>query len=409
LNAGYKKHFSNKTINEGNSMKINKIECIPVSLPFAKPMIMSGGAVNWSHAVLLKLHTDEGFIGIAETGDTSLWYMGESQESIFHNIASTYAPQILLGEDPFNIETIIAKMDKAVKGNNHSKSVVDYALHDLMGKALGVPLYKLLGGKSNEKIRLAYVMSSGTPEEVAAQARKLAEAGYSGLKLKVGANVVEEDVEMVAEVRRAVGSEVRIMTDTNGGWSYLQALKFLQKAVKYDVFLAEQPVPYWDMDGLARLRRKVDVPIFADESAAELSDLHKLFQRDAIDGFFLKVPKAGGIRKSQKWVAIAQSMGLNVMTGCMINSGLGAAVEAHFLAAMEWLGKIEQESIGPLNLHNLIDTTGERVVDDLGLTIPRYENGFLYPPEGNGLGIDLNEDAVKKFATPGKSPFLLTA
>lgn len=386
-------------------MKITRVEGIPLSLPFAKPMIMSGGAVKWSHTILLKLHTDEGVTGIAECGDTSLWYMGESQESIYHNLDSVYAP-ILLGEDPFNIEVIIAKMDKAVKINNHSKALVDYALHDLMGKALGVPVYKLLGGLSNPKIKLAYVMSSGTPEEVATQAKKLADAGYGGLKLKVGANIIEEDVEMVAEVRKAVGNSVKIMTDTNGGWTYIQALKFLQKVSKYDLFLSEQPLPWWDMDGLARLRRKVDVPIFADESAAELNDLIKLYQRDAIDGFFLKIPKAGGIHKSRKWVAIAQSMGLNVMCGCMINSGLGTAVEAHFLAATEWMGKIEQESIGPLNLHNLIDTVSQPLPDDLALNVPRYEGGYLYPPEGVGLGIELNEAAVKKFATPGKTPIL---
>ena len=390
-------------------MKINRIECIPVSLPFTKPIIMSGAAVNWAHAVLLKLHSDEGVTGIAESGDTSMWYMGESQESILHNISTIYGPQILLGEDPFNIETIIARMDKAVTRNNQSKAVVDYALHDLIGKALGIPLYKFLGGRSNEKIPLAYVMSSRTPQEVAQQALKLAQAGYGGLKLKVGANTIEEDIEMVAEVRRAVGKDVKIMTDTNGGWDYMQALRFLTQVNKYDLFLSEQPLPRWDYEGLARLRRKVDVPIFADEAAAELSDLHKLARIDAIDGFFLKVPKAGGIHKSRKWVAIAQSLGLNVMCGCMINSGLGAAVEAHFLAATEWMGRIEQESIGPLNLHDLIDTTGAAITDDLGMTMPRYENGYLYPPEGNGLGIDLNEDAVTKYATPGKKPIVLKA
>ena len=390
-------------------MKITQIECIPVSLPFAKPMIMSGGAVEWAHAVVLKLHTDEGVTGISESGDTSMWYMGESQESIFHNVSTIYGPQILLGEDPFNIETIIAKMDKAVARNNHSKAVVDYALHDLVAKALGVPLYKYLGGRSNEKIKLAYVMSSGTPQEVADQAVTLVKAGYGGLKLKVGHNIVEEDVEMVAEVRRAVGGNVKIMTDTNGGWDYIQALKFLTLVDKYDVFLAEQPIPRWDMEGLARLRRKVNVPIFADESASELSDLHRLARLDAIDGFFLKVPKAGGIHKSQKWVAIAESMNLNVMCGCMINSGLGAAVEAHFLTATAWMGRIEQESIGPLNLHDLIDSTGPAITDDLGMSMPRYENGYLYPPEGNGLGVELNEDAVKKFATPGKAPVVLHA
>jgi L-alanine-DL-glutamate epimerase-like enolase superfamily enzyme len=387
-------------------MKITSLECIPVSLPFTKPIVMSGGAVLAAHSVLLKLHTDEGVTGISESGDTSLWYMGESQDSIFSNIVNVYA-RILLGEDPFNIEAIIMKMDKAVHANNHSKATVDYALHDLMGKALGVPVYKLLGGLANERIALAYVMSSGTPDQVAAQAKKLAKAGYGGLKLKVGANNPEDDVAMVAAVRQAVGPGVKIMTDTNGGWSYLQALRFLRRVAQYDLFLAEQPIPRWDIDGLARLRRKVEVPIFADEAAAEPPDLLKLHAKDAIDGFFLKVPKAGGIRKSQRYVAIAQAMGLNVMCGCMINSGLGAAVEAHFLAATEWMGRIEQESIGPLNLYDLIDTVSQPYPEDLAVSPPRYAGGFLYPPEGPGLGIELNEAAVKKFATPGKPPAVL--
>jgi L-alanine-DL-glutamate epimerase-like enolase superfamily enzyme len=149
------------------------------------------------------------------------------------------------------------------------------------------------------------------------------------------------------------------------------------------------------------------VPVFPDESAAELNDLLKIIQRDAADGFFLKVPKAGGILKSRKWVAIAQSANLPVMCGCMINSGLGAAVEAHFLAATEWTGKIEQEAIGPLNLYNIPNTVGKPLPDDLAIKVPRYENGFLYPPEGPGFGVELNEAAVKKLATPGKSPTVI--
>ncbi len=384
-------------------MKITKIECVPLSIKFVKPIIMSGGAVNWAHSVLLKIHTDEGITGIAECGDTSMWYMGESQESILYNVSRIYGPEILLGEDPFKIETIIARMDKTVYRNYHSKALVDYALHDLVAKAMGVPLYQYLGGKANEKIELAYVMSSGTPYEVADNARKLVSAGYKGLKLKVGHNIIEEDVEMVAEVRRAVGSSVNVMTDTNGGWDYMRALRFLKQVEKYDLFLAEQPIPRWDIDGLARLRRKTSVPIFADEAAAELNDLVKLAQRDAVDGFFLKVPKAGGIHKSKKFVAVAEAVGMNVMTGCMINSGLGAAVEAHFLCSTEWLGNIQQESIGPLNMHDLIETDGGPIPNDLGLSSPRYEKGYLYPPEGNGLGVDLNEDIVPELITDGKT------
>jgi L-alanine-DL-glutamate epimerase-like enolase superfamily enzyme len=388
-------------------MKITRVECIPVSLPFVKPIVMSGGPAKCADAVVLKIHTDEGITGVAETGDTSLWYMGESQDSIFSNIVNVFAPQILLGEDPFNIEKIVARMDKAVRANNQSKAVVDYALHDLMGRALGVPLYKLLGGLSNPRIPLAYVMSSGTAAEVEAEAKSLVKAGFKGLKLKVGARTPDEDIETVGALRQAVGNKIKIMIDANGGWLYHQALYVLQRVAKYDVYVAEQPVPWWDIDGLARLRRKVDVPVFPDEAAKELNDLIKIIEKDAADGFFLKVPKAGGILKSQKWVAIAQAGNLPVMCGCMIDSGLGAACTAHFLAATEWIGKIEQEAIGPLNLYNIPDTVSKPLKDDLAVKVPRYENGFLYPPEGPGTGVELNEAAVKKFATLGKKPVVI--
>jgi L-alanine-DL-glutamate epimerase-like enolase superfamily enzyme len=388
-------------------MKITKVECIPVSIPFAKPIVMSGGPAKCADAVVLKIHTDEGITGVAETGDTSLWYMGESQDSIMSNIVNVFAPQILLGEDPFNIEKIVARMDKAARANNQSKAVVDYALHDLMGRALGVPIYKLLGGLSNPKIALAFVMSSGTPNEVSAEAKKLVKAGFKGLKLKVGARTPDEDIELVGALRAAVGNKIKIMIDANGGWIYHQALYVLQRVAKYDVYVAEQPVPWWDIDGLARLRRKVDVPIFPDESAKELNDLIKIIEKEAADGFFLKVPKAGGILKSQKWVAIAQAANLPVMCGCMIDSGLGAACTAQFLAATDWIGKIEQEAIGPLNLYNIPDTVSTPLKDDLAVKVPRYENGFLYPPDGPGIGVELNEAAVKKLATPGKKPIII--
>ena len=234
-------------------MKITKVECIPVSMPFAKPIVMSGGPAKCADAVVLKIHTDEGVTGVAETGDTSLWYMGESQDSIMSNLVNVFVPQILIGEDPFNIEKIVARMDKAARANNQSKAVVDYALHDLMGRALGVPMYKLLGGLSNPKIALAFVMSSGTPEQVGAEAKKLVKAGFKGLKLKVGARTPDEDIELVGALRAAVGNKIKIMIDANGGWVYHQALYVLQRVAKYDVYVAEQPVPWWDIDGLAMM------------------------------------------------------------------------------------------------------------------------------------------------------------
>lgn len=388
-------------------MKITKIECIPVSLHFAKPVVMSGGAEACSDVIIVKMHTDEGIVGIAETGGMSPWYQGESQDSVTHNINHVFGPTILLGEDPFNIESIVAKMDKAARGNNQSKAVIDYALHDIMGKALGVPVYKLLGGLSNEKIPLGFVMSSGTAEEVAAEGLKLVAAGFKCLKLKVGAQTPEEDIETVGALREAVGPGIKLLIDANGGWHYNQALNILKKLETYDLFEAEQPVPWWDIDGLARLRRKVNIPIFADEAVTELNDLIKAIQRDAADGFFIKIVKGGGILKAQKWAAITKAAGLPLICGCMIDSGLGTAASAHFLAANEWMGKIEHGTLGPLHLYDIYDTVSSPIKHDLAVNVPRYENGYLYPPDGPGLGIELNEAVIPKLMTPGKSPTVI--
>jgi L-Ala-D/L-Glu epimerase / N-acetyl-D-glutamate racemase len=105
-------------------MKIGKIECTPVSLRFAKPVVMTGGAEACSHAVVVKIHTDEGITGISESGGTSPWYMGESQDSIMHNINHVFGPEILLGENPFNIERIVAGKDRVAKVNNQALHIL---------------------------------------------------------------------------------------------------------------------------------------------------------------------------------------------------------------------------------------------------------------------------------------------
>ena len=139
--------------------KIVKVECLPVSTPLKKPVIMPNTRITSIDSVVLKLTTDDGTIGFSDSGDTSSWYRGELQESIIAMICNVIAPRILLGEDPRNIEKIVAKMDMLVRDNNQAKATVDFALHDLKGKLLGVPVYELLGGrtiegKADEKTRV---------------------------------------------------------------------------------------------------------------------------------------------------------------------------------------------------------------------------------------------------------------
>ena len=389
-------------------MRISKIECIPFTCNFKKPFPMGGGVERGSASVLIKMHTDDGIIGIADSGGTSAWYRGESQDSIMSMINNIFGPSILLGEDPFNIEKIVARMDYAARDNNQAKAVIDYALHDIVGKALGVPVYQLLGGLTTEKVPLGFVLPATTPDEVVSIGMQAVRAGFRVLKLKVGYGKEENDIENVRALKEAVGDKIQLFIDANGSWNYYQALMILKKLEKYDLAMVEQPVPWWDVDGMARLRNKIGIPVFADESATELKHLLEIIQKNAADGFFIKIPKAGGLLKSQKWVSIAKAAGLPVVCGCMMGSGLEAAAYTHLLVSDEWMSKLVHENIGPLHVHDVFDTVSTTINDDIALNVPRYENGYLYPPDGPGLGVHLNEAAVHQLATPGKSPTVIS-
>jgi L-alanine-DL-glutamate epimerase-like enolase superfamily enzyme len=389
-------------------LRISKIECIPVTSNFKQPFPMGGGVEKGSASILVKVHTDEGIIGVADSGGTSAWYRGESQDSMMSVINNIFAPSILLGEDPFNIEKIVAGMDYAARDNNQAKAVIDYALHDIVGKALGVPVYQLLGGLTTEKIPLGFVLPGDETEVVLGMARQALDAGFRVLKLKVGAGTEELDIENVKALRELGGDDVEIFIDANGSWNYYQALMILKKLEKYDLAMVEQPVPWWDVDGMARLRNKIGTPVFADESATELKHLLEIIHKNAADGFFLKIPKAGGLLKAQKWVSIAKAAGLPVVCGCMMGCGVEAATYTHLLVADEWMSKMVHENLGPLHIHDVFDTVTKPIKDDIALNVPRYENGYLYPTHGPGIGVDLNEAAIQKLATPGKSPTVIT-
>jgi len=235
--------------------------------------------------------------------------------------------------------------------------------------------------------------------------------GFRSVKLKVGhmsRTTVEQDIENIKAVRHAIGDEARLAIDANGGWDYFEALGALKKMEKYDLLMAEQPLPWWDIEGLARLRQKVSIPICADESATEISHLLQIIEKQAADVLFVKLAKVGGILKAQKWVSIAEAANLPVMCGCMGGSGFEAAHQGHFLAASAWMGKLEQENLGPMLLHDTFNTATPTITDDLSVNVPRYEGGYFYPPDGPGLGVELNEEVLTRLITPGKSPVVVT-
>lgn len=371
--------------------KIVKVETFPVSTPLKKPVIMPNTRITSIDSVVLKITCDDGSVGFSDSGDTSSWYRGELQESIIAMIANVIAPRILLGEDPRNIEKIVAKMDLLVRDNNQAKATVDFALHDLKGKLLGVPVYELLGGRTVEAARQGWVLSAGKPEDVAAEAKKAKDIGFALFKMKIGYGTIQDDIDMVHAVRETVGPDAYLTIDANGFWSYEKALHIIRKIDSAGLDLIEQPLPHWDIEGMARLRAAVKTPIYADESAQELHNLKEIIDRRASDGLFIKLQKAGGLVKAQRWLTMARLAGLPVHCGCMIGSGLEHSPAAHLWVANEWATQGLNESIGPLMIHGTMESKNIAAGTDIALNIPKFEGGLCYPNEGPGFGIELNE------------------
>lgn len=384
--------------------KIVKVECLPVSTPLKKPVIMPNTRITSIGSVVLKITADDGTVGIADSGDTSSWYRGELQESIIAMICNVIAPRILLGENPCHIEKIVAKMDLLVRDNNQAKATVDFALHDLKGKLLGVPVYELLGGRTVEGARQGWVLSAGKPDDVAAEAKKAKDIGFALFKMKIGYGTIQDDIDMVHAVREAVGPDAYLTIDANGFWSYEKALHIIRKIDSAGLDLIEQPLPHWDIEGMARLRAAVRTPIYADESAQELHNIKEIIDRRAADGLFIKLQKAGGLVKAQRWLTMARLAGLPVHCGCMIGSGLEHSPAAHLWVANEWATQGLNESIGPLMIHGTMESKNIEPGTDISLNIPRFEGGMCYPNEGPGLGIELNDDFLVRNRTAGREP-----
>ena len=389
-------------------MKITRVECIPVTTPLIKPIIIGTTNIKQIEQIVLKIFTDDGIVGIADSGDTSAFYHGETQDSISGIIATCIAPRILINEDPMKIEKIVGLMDLLVRDNNHAKSMVDAALHDIKGKALGVPVYQLLGGKTVEGVDQGFVLMAGPPDQLIVEAQKALSHGFKLIKLKSSPDF-ESALRGARAVREAIGDSARLMLDVNGMWNYDYALHALRRLERENVNLEliEQPLPYWDIEGMARLRQKVSTPIFADESARELHHIREIIERQAADGLFIKVQKAGGLLKSQRWLTLARLSGMAVMCGCMPGSGLEASPAAHLLVADQWASQFVQENCGPLSIHDVFESDG-RLDNEVALNGPRYENGRMFAPEGPGLGIELNEDFIASHISRGYATRVVT-
>ena len=374
-------------------MKITKLEAIPCSIP------RQGGGPG-SNVVLIKVYTDEGIIGAGEGGQCN-------QDAVM--LTAKTIGGMIIGENPFDIGLIMNKLSMGFGGSNATfNSSIDFALYDIMGKAMNQPVYQLLGGKALEKLAIGMEIARGTPKERAAVAERALNNGVRNMVCKTwGANTIFDVIENVKAIREVVGDEVLVGIDANGGLDYSTALDLCLRLEEYDIYKVEQPVPSWDIDGLARLQKKLHTPVWAHESAISITGLLECIKKDACDGVCIKLAWSGGIRKSLEWTGIAKAANLAISCGSMMGSGYEAAAQAHFLAADPWMSKYAHANLGPALLSGQWDTTNPPVTTDLSKNPPVYKDGYFYPPEGPGLGLELNEELIPRIITQGKSPIVV--
>ena len=369
-------------------MKITRIETIAIRVPLKEAFAIRsgrGGAHTVSPFLLVKVHTDEGVTGIGEASCTARW-SGEDQVTGAHLIR-TYLEPLLVGEDPTEVERVTQKFRLAFAGNYFTKAAVEMALWDIAGKAAGKAVYELLGGKVREFVTTKWSVSGVEPPKAADIATWAVEQGFKTMKVKVGIEA-DGDVARVKAVREAIGPSVKLGVDANGGWSPEVAASTIERLYEHKIYFAEQPVAPEDAAEMAALRRKIRVPVIADESLYTLQDARTLGLLGAADVFSIYVGKAGGIGPARRIAQFAESAGLKCTVGSNLELGVGSAAMVHLGVATRGVAAEEFpcDIIGPFYYEDDV------VREPLGI-----KPGEARPNQKPGLGIELDEEKVERY------------
>ena len=369
-------------------MKITTIETFPVQVPIHPIRAIKGGRGFHliSPFVMLKVHTDEGITGYGEISCTPGW-SGEDAVTAVHFIKAFLGP-VLIGEDPTKIEKLTKNLQQAIAGNPFTKAGLEMALWDLFGKKVGLPVYRILGGPVREYVPNKFSISGLEPEKAASLAEWAVEQGFLTMKVKVGIDP-QEDIARVRRVRKAVGPDIRLGIDANGGWSTRVAIQTIRKLENCDLLFAEQPVSDLDVSWLSDVRSQVNIPIMADESVYTLHDAMSIVRSNAADILSAYVGKSGGISPARKVAFIAEAAGIACTVGSNCELGVASAAMIHLAMATPGITAEDFpcDILTPFFYEN----------DMLKESLPIY-GGKAMPLELPGLGVELDDDQLKHYS-----------
>ena len=367
-------------------MKIKRIETLAVSLPMVKPLKMAFEEVKSAENVLARVETDAGIVGWGGAGAAPTM-TGETVASMA--AAIRYLAPRLEGMELEDIAAVMKRAGNYLFYNNSAKSVIEIALHDALGRSQGKPAHDILGSKRRDRLPILRMVGTGkgTAADIEDAKRGQAE-GHVAFKLKVGVADPREDAERTRSICEALNGDgsLLICADANQGWTPEQAITYVRAVEDTTLAFFEQPVDGHDVEGMAKVAGASRIKIGCDEGLHSLDDLKRHHEARAAGGFSLKTIKLGGMRPVMDAGLLCEKLGMKVnLASKMAETGINTAALLHLAAALpavDW-------GVG---------FSSQYLVEDILKTPLSFANGHVSVPKGAGLGVEVDEAKVRRFA-----------
>jgi L-alanine-DL-glutamate epimerase-like enolase superfamily enzyme len=355
-------------------MRINRAEAVPVWIKLTEPFSIATETVDEVENVFFRFETDNGITGWGCCAPDTVT-ADDAKQSV--KVFEKHIKDVLMGSDPTRIMKINEIIESKVSGNTSTKAGVNLGLYDILGKVANLPLYRLLGGY-RDKIETSVTIGINSTDVMMEKAKHWVSEGFRCLKLKCGVNP-DEDIDTTLAIRAAVGPDIKIRLDANEGYNIDDSIRVVNtlESQGADLEFLEQPTKAAYLYALKEVTAKCNVPIVADETALTMRDSLKLIRMEVADVINIKLMKTGGITNAMKVNTFAELAEIPVMIGCMNESMAAMVGGVHFACACS--------NVKYADLDSTLD-----IEKDVVRGGSRFEDGFVVPPEGPGLGIEVD-------------------
>lgn len=368
-------------------MKIEKIEIMAVNVPFKGKTQDNVGEISlgkWQKCrfIVVKVYTDDGIIGY---GESAPWVRtSELGQGPVIAVLKDYLGPAIIGMNPFDIELIWKTMDRIAHNNPQAKGILDMALYDIMGKAVGMPMYNLIGGAVRKEIPLAPVVTIDTLDSMKRSTRRWIESGFKTIRIKLGLGDIKKDIELVKEIRKEIGPNIKLRVDPNQAYSLKEALRIINVLEENDVEIYEQPIVWNDIDGLARINKSTYIPVMPHEAMKSINDVREFINKGSASLLTIKTDRPGGITKAR----IARDIAELYNIPCVVMSSIELSIST--CASMQFAATIK-------NLNFACEASGIYEIEDIADNSKWIVNGNFIVPDKPGFGVEIDDEKLAYF------------